>query len=241
MAKGDVGRSNHLIANFNVTNTTYGFYLNSSSYNNLSANTATNITHGFYLEGSSTNNKILNNIALNSTSGGYNWTANCINNDFTGSVAVNYLLVKVTNSLGSPINGADVEVVTDGTVIYKTPHFNGKDNKTDPNGVTSWIAVTYITGTGIDTMTINTTTVTVYYSWFIILDNSRIVDMSSSHVETFSVYRAACTASHLVAGWNTRRWQYPCLRCYKCYCYRRCSGCCVFTPLLPLAKVLKRG
>ncbi|MEM2144560.1 MAG: DUF1565 domain-containing protein [Candidatus Jordarchaeaceae archaeon] len=186
MAEGDVGRNKHLIAYFTVI-ANCGFYLNSSSYNTLSDNTANNNSYGFYLEGSSTGNNLLDNTALNSTAVGYYWTAGCTNNNFTGSVEENYLQLKVTDSLGYPITGAEVKVETDGTVVYKTPYFNGTDRTTDSSGVTPWITVTYRTGTGIDQMTINVTKVTVYYHGFSVLNNSRTVNMGSSHVENFTV------------------------------------------------------
>ncbi|WXG42323.1 MAG: NosD domain-containing protein [Candidatus Freyarchaeum deiterrae] len=171
-----------------------GFYLAYSSYNTLSGNTATNNTyHGFYLDYSSDNNILSGNTALNCNTG-YYWSSDSSNNDFTGSVWANYLCVNITDPLGLPIPGAEINVETDGTPVYATPHFGGLNDTTDSNGLTPWIIVTYETGTGIDQMTLNTTNVTVYYAQLPFSNNSRTVSMSASHVETFQVETVTITS-----------------------------------------------
>jgi hypothetical protein len=94
--------------------------------------------------------------------------------------------VNTTNSLGAPLSGVDVEVVTNGTtIVYATPHFGGANSTTDQNGLTPWITVQYGVFTGNDTMTYNSTIATVYYSGFTFTNNSRTVDTSTTHTETF--------------------------------------------------------
>nr|MDO8079507.1 NosD domain-containing protein [Candidatus Freyarchaeota archaeon] len=166
----------------NATNNQYGFYI-WSGYCNLTGNNATNNQYGFYIR-EYDNNAIKDNTALNCTTG-YSWTPDSINNNFTGSEVLNYLRVNVTDVSGSPISGADVRVETDGTVVYATPHFLGSDPPTGLNGLTSWIIVHYGTFTTNYTMTMNTTTVTVWNSTAYFSRNPRTVNMSTTHVETF--------------------------------------------------------
>ncbi len=127
-------------------------------------------------------NTLTGNTALNCTAG-YTWVSS-INNDFTGSGEANFLRMNVTDVMGFPISDVDVEVVTDGMQVYATPYFGGLDSTTDLNGVTPWIAVIYRTFTTNDTMTVNTTTVTVYYMGHIFTYNPRTVNISTSHMET---------------------------------------------------------
>ncbi len=179
------------LTNNTATANTYGFILQRYSRgNNISGNIVINSEYGFYLamdiDYPSYNNKLLNNTALNCTTG-YYWSPENYNNDFTGSLWVNYLQIKVTNALNLPVPGADVAVETDGLQVYATPYFGGLDPGTDLHGVTPWIVVLYKTGTGIDTMTENITTVTVWNSTAIFSYNPRIVNISTSHVETFPV------------------------------------------------------
>ncbi|MFB0560869.1 MAG: NosD domain-containing protein [Candidatus Lokiarchaeia archaeon] len=202
--------SNNLLSiNIAINNNNYGFYLNSSLNNSLTGNTATNNFNGFYLLGSDNNTLIYNNATHNTNYGyrlqnsssniitgntalncttGYYWTDSS-NNDFTGSVEENWLRVNVMNVLGLPFPSVDVRVETDGISVYATPWFGGLDSVTDPTGFIPWITVIHKTGTGIDTMTENITTVTVRYStpWTVVSfsNNPRIVDMSTSHIETF--------------------------------------------------------
>ena len=162
-------------------NTLYGFHMYNSSNNNLTGNSASNNNgYGFYLSGNSTGNNITGNTALNNTNGGYDWSTCTGINDFTGCVVAYYLCVNVTDTSGSPLSGADVEVLSNGTVIYTTT--------TGSNGLTSWIDVPYQTLMTDGTTTNNTITVTVQYSGSNI---TRTVDMSSSHVETFQFPKAA--------------------------------------------------
>ncbi|WXG42321.1 MAG: NosD domain-containing protein [Candidatus Freyarchaeum deiterrae] len=182
--------NNTLLGNKANNNRHTGFHLyGGSNNNNLSGNNATNNNnYGFYLETNSFGNNLPGNIALNCTTGGYNWSGDCINNNFTGSVEAYYLRVNVTDVLGSPISGVDVNVVTDGTSVYRSSHFGGTDPPTGSNGVTSWIAVAYRTFITSDTMTENTTNATVYYQGRPISgSNPRTVNMSTSQVETFIV------------------------------------------------------
>ncbi|MEM3594814.1 MAG: NosD domain-containing protein [Candidatus Jordarchaeaceae archaeon] len=176
---------NTLSGNTANNNLRYGFHIHHSSNNNIKNNTVNNNGYyGFYLN-ASTGNKLQGNTALNSVRGGYYWTADSINNDFTGSVEANYLRVKVVKFLGYPISGADVKVETDGTVVYKTPHFSGTNSTTDSDGATPWIIVPYKTFTTNDTMTRNITTVTVWNSTASFFNNPRTVNMYQTHVETF--------------------------------------------------------
>ncbi|MFB0560864.1 MAG: NosD domain-containing protein [Candidatus Lokiarchaeia archaeon] len=197
--------NNNILSGNTAINNRYGFRLDYSINNTLSGNTATDKDFGFYLYysndstlidntaivnnygfnlQSSSNNTLFGNTALNCSTG-YNWTSDSVNNDFTGSVWVNHLCVKVTDLMGFPISGADIKVVTDGTLVYATPWFGGSDPTTDSNGLTLWITVNYRTGTGIDTMTENITTVTVYYQGWFMENNPRTVNTSTSHIETF--------------------------------------------------------
>ncbi|WXG41788.1 MAG: NosD domain-containing protein [Candidatus Freyarchaeum deiterrae] len=188
--------NNTLSGNTANNNTGNGFFLSDRcNNNNLNGNNATNNNYGFYLQYSS-NNNLTGNTALNSKSGGYSWISGSINNDFTGSVEAYYLRVNVTDVLGFPISGAEVNVVTDGTSVYRSSYFGGSDPQTDSNGVTPWIAVAYRTFITNDTTITNTTTVTVYYQGIPIAgSNPRTVDMSTSHQETFTVDTTAPTVS----------------------------------------------
>ncbi|WXG39360.1 MAG: NosD domain-containing protein [Candidatus Freyarchaeum deiterrae] len=175
-----------------ATDSSIGFYLYRSTYNTLSNNTAANNVvfgcgwAGFNLSYSSYNN-LSGNIAINFITG-YYWSFYSFSNNFTGSVWENYLRVEVTDVRGLPFPGVEIMVETDGTTVYATSFFGGLNDTTDPNGLTPWIAVPYKTFTGINQMTESITHVTVWYSspWAVaeFSNNPRIVDMSTSHVET---------------------------------------------------------
>ncbi len=164
----------------------------SSNYNNLTGNIVLNSNqYGVYLDDSDGNN-LFDNTVINCTSLSlaYNWTTNSINNYFNTSVVANFLFVNVTESGGLPFPGAEVLVVTNGEQIYATPYFGGIDPTTNSGGVAVIIAP-YNIFTGNDSLTEVTTNVTVWYSTMFKVatfsSNPRIVDMSTSHFENFTV------------------------------------------------------
>ncbi|WXG39522.1 MAG: DUF2341 domain-containing protein [Candidatus Freyarchaeum deiterrae] len=176
--------NNNLTSNTVTNNNYYGFYLSSSSNNNtLSSNTATNSTYGFYLF-SCLNNTITGNAAVNNAYGFY-LEAGSSGNDLTGSIVSNYLSVKVLGYDGGAVQGADVKVEVDGNPLYASPGFGGINSSTDQNGLTDLIIVPYQTFTS-GAWVGNTTVVTVKFKIMSFLNNPRIVDISSSHIENFT-------------------------------------------------------
>jgi len=150
----------------------------SSLSNNLTSNTAVNSRYGFYLVNSS-DNILFKNEAINSTIQAYYIDENSVGNELTGSIEANYLRVDVLDHYGDAIQNAEMKVETDGNIVYASPSFGGSNSTTDENGLTDWILVafqTYLEGMWVE----NTTIVTVRYSL-------KIVNMSTSHTETFVV------------------------------------------------------
>lgn len=167
--------------------------LMSSDYNNLTGNIVLNSNqYGFYLDDSD-GNILFDNTVINSTSLSlaYNWTTNSINNYFNTSVVANLLFVNVTESGGLPLPGAEVLVVNNGEQIYATPYFGGTNSTTDSDGLTAVITVPYKIFFTNDSLTEVTTNITVWYSTMFEVatfsSNPRTVDMSTSHVENFTV------------------------------------------------------
>jgi hypothetical protein len=136
---------------------------------------------------SSNGNNLPGNTALNSTTAGYQWDNDCINNNFTASVVANYLRLNVTDSGGLPIFGAQFAVVSNETiVVYATPYFGGSNSPTGTDGLTLWFVVPYRTFITNDSMTVNNITVTVLYSTLSFSLSPKTVNMSTSHQENFT-------------------------------------------------------
>nr|MDO8081814.1 NosD domain-containing protein [Candidatus Freyarchaeota archaeon] len=183
---------NTLTGNTATNNTGEGFFLVNSSYNTLTSNIATNnggppiyIKAGFHLMSYSDHNTLSGNTAINNTQ--YNFVYDGLNNNLAGSVSANFLRVKALAFGGGAVQGAQVKVQVDGNTIYDSIGFGGSNPPTDQNGLTEWIVVpykTYVSGT---TAVENITNVTVSYGGLYIDNNPRIVNMSTSHTETFIV------------------------------------------------------
>ncbi|MBS7270518.1 MAG: right-handed parallel beta-helix repeat-containing protein [Candidatus Freyarchaeota archaeon] len=179
------GLNSTLIGNVATNSGVYGFCLDSSSYNNLTCNTAIDGVYGFYLANSSSNN-------LHS-----NWAINCITpyylgggsvgNDLVGSVVANYLRVRVLGYDGVPLQDAHVKVEVDGNLVYATPGFGGSNSTTDVNGLIGLVPVAFQTYVSGGTMVENVTNVTVSFGGLHVTNSPRVVNMSSTHVETFIV------------------------------------------------------
>ncbi len=183
---------NNLSGN-DATNNDEGFWLESSSYNNLTGNTATsNYKYGFLLLSSSNNNNLSGNIALNNPCGFFlnyssdnvlfdNWAVNSSGegyvlvggsgNDLSGSVVANFLMVRVVEMFGSPLSGVDVRIDVDGATVF--------EGQTGVGGYTDWVQVAYQVYSGLTPLE------TVVEVWVTGI-GYRVVDMSSSHTETFT-------------------------------------------------------
>ncbi|MEX2705605.1 MAG: right-handed parallel beta-helix repeat-containing protein [Candidatus Freyrarchaeum guaymaensis] len=182
--------SNHntLVNNKANNNTQYGFILWKANNNNLSSNEAINNgIYGFYLY-NSTDNELPGNTAINNSVHGFYLDSLSTNNDLTGSLEKNYVQVELRDLLNNlPVQGAEVKIEVDGETIYASPGFGGTNSTTDINGLTGWILVPYrkfISGT---VFVENETKVTLSYTGLYIVNNSRIVSVSTSHTETFFV------------------------------------------------------
>ncbi|MBS7269643.1 MAG: right-handed parallel beta-helix repeat-containing protein, partial [Candidatus Freyarchaeota archaeon] len=180
------GPYNTLINN-TANNNWNGFCLGSSSYNNLSENTALNNWYGFKLYNSSSNT-LHSNWAINSTTQAYRWDNDSTSNDFTGSVAANYLCVEVVGCAGVPLQGVEVKVVVDGVTVYASPGFEGTNATTGRDGKTPWIIVPFQTCISGTTFVENTTMVTVRVGELNAINSPREVNMATSHTEVFIVF-----------------------------------------------------
>ena len=179
---------NTLVNNKANNNTQYGFILWKANNNNLSSNEAINNgIYGFYLY-NSTDNELPGNTAINNSVHGFYLDSLSINNDLTGSLEKNYVQVELRDLLNNlPVQGAEVKIEVDGETVYASPGFGGTNSTTDIKGLTGWILVPYrkfISGT---VFVENETKVTMSYAGLYIVNNSRIVSVSTSHTETFFV------------------------------------------------------
>ncbi|MFB0560782.1 MAG: nitrous oxide reductase family maturation protein NosD [Candidatus Lokiarchaeia archaeon] len=182
---------NNLTGN-NATKNDYGFWLEHGSYNNLTGNNATgNYQCGFWLWSGSDNNNLSGNTALNNPRGFLlnssssnvlldNWAVNSsgegyvlvggAGNDLSGSVVANFLRVRAVEMFGSPLSGVDVRMDVDGATVF--------EGQTGVGGYTDWIQVAYQVYSG---LTPSDTVVEVWVTGV----GYRVVNMSSSHTETF--------------------------------------------------------
>lgn len=175
----------------------YGFYLFSSEYNNLTDNTVSNsnpndIDYGYWLYLNSNSNNLTNDTSVGnyrgfvlSNSSNYNILyaceavdskvsayimRDCEGNDLTASVAANYLQVRVVDLFGAPVSGVNVRMDVNGATVY--------DGVTVGDGCTDWVTVVYQRYSG---QTPYGSVVEVWASDV----GYKIVDMSTSHTETF--------------------------------------------------------
>jgi len=170
--------NNSLTGNIAIGNY-YGYSLFSSLNNNLTENTGANNNYGFELINSSKNLLHINE-AINSTIKAYYLDKDSIGNNLTGSVVVNYLRVRVISSYTFPISGMNVKVTVNGSTVYATPWYGGRNFTTDKEGFTDWIPIPYQVYSG-EIPFENIVEVQVLFL------GSRVVNMSKSHTETFFV------------------------------------------------------
>lgn len=93
----------------------------------------------------------------------------------------NWLRVRILFFDLTPIPLGDVYCLEDSEYRYKTNGYGGFDPQTNNSGETWWFLVAYKTYTGSSTTTPNVTVNASYMYW----EDSRTVDMSTSHVEEF--------------------------------------------------------
>lgn len=184
------GSNNNLTGNIARGNY-YGFSLFSSLNNSLTENTAANNNYGFELINSS-KNLLHTNEAINSTIKAYYLDKDSIGNDLTGSFVVNYLRIRVISSSSFPVSGMNVKVTVNGSTVYSTPWYGGSNSTTDKEGFTDWIPIIYQVYSG-EIPFENIVEVQVF------LLGSKVVNMSKSHIETFSVQQVTQT---VVTGEN---------------------------------------
>ncbi len=150
-----------------------------SSNNNLTGNTVINCDYGFYVNDSSNNNDLFGNDAVNCSVQGYLLGAGCVGNDLTGSTVSNFLRIRVVDGDGVGVSGVDVRVASDGVDVYASAGYGGSNESTDVDGLTDWIPVPYRRYSGVVSSGLS---VEVWVSGY----GHRMVDMSTSHMETFT-------------------------------------------------------
>ena len=130
-------RSNVTLKNVEVTNFTYGIFLNSSSNNHVTGNTASNNWAGIYLSYSSNNNVLTGNTASNNDIHGI-YLKSSSNNHVTGNTASGgyygiYLYdssnntVSGNNASNNDIYGINLYSSTNNTVSGNTASSNGDE------------------------------------------------------------------------------------------------------------------
>jgi hypothetical protein len=161
------------VSNSNPNDIDYGYwlYLNSNN-NNLTNDTSVSNYRGFVLSNSSNYNTLYACWAVDSEVTAY-FMRDCVGNDLTDSVAANYLQVRVIELFGTPVSGVNVRMDVNGTTVY--------DGVTGGDGYTDWVTVVYQRYSG---LTPYGSVVEVWASDV----GYRIVDVSSSHTETFIKY-----------------------------------------------------
>lgn len=182
--------SNAIIANNDISlNRGNGIYI-WGSQSTMTNNDVKGNDYGFYCVSTSTST-IINSTILNSNVYDFSLTENCqivvINSTFNGEkvniaddksalIVKNYLEVKVIDKDGSPVSGANIEVLDNEVAIYSI--------KTRSNGISPQIEVVnrIINYTGLHK---NITLVTVKYPGLTFKNNNREVDTFYSHLEIF--------------------------------------------------------
>lgn len=193
-------KSNTLIKNICNSNNWSGIYLARKSNSNLIKNNTcySNTFMGIIIDGASDNmidnctlssnlnfdfyfeNNSKNNVAINTTFNSIYFY------DSTSELIIkNYLHLQVNDSGNSPIQDVDINIKDNDKNVYSTPGYGGSDPTTDSIGRCKWILLTDRIYGGNSDPTENVTIARVEYNGIMFWNNSRHIDMSTSHFEHF--------------------------------------------------------